>query len=240
MRPELKVDQELDALRTELRQLRARVEAGLHATSDETLTRQWVTQAQLRAEQLDKELRQKAQEGRKERNRTANARHVEKAKTQEKPHTYGPGDLVFVQSLGMEGDLLSPPDSSGQVEVQLGAFKTRVPVSSITLRKAAAQVAADNAAAPSMVRYQPSVPKNAPPLEYDFRGWRAEAAIEEMDRRLDEASVAGMPFLRVIHGKGTGALRKALRDYFKTHPAVREVETAPMEQGGEGVTIVRL
>jgi len=63
---------------------------------------------------------------------------------------------------------------------------------------------------------------------------------EEMDRRLDEATVAGMPFLRVIHGKGTGALRKALRDYFQGHPAVKDVETAPLEQGGEGVTIVRL
>jgi DNA mismatch repair protein MutS2 len=236
----LKVEQELDTLRAELRQLRARVEAGLHATSDETLSRQWVTQAQLRAEQLEKELRQKAQEGRKERHRTTHARHTEKVKTEEKPHTYGPGDLVFVQSLGMEGDLLSAPDSSGQVEVQLGAFKTRVPAANVTLRKAAAQVARDNAAAPSMVRYQPAVAKAPPPLEYDFRGWRAEAAIEEMDRRLDEAAVAGMPFLRVIHGKGTGALRKALREYFKGHPAIREVETAPIDQGGEGVTIVRL
>jgi DNA mismatch repair protein MutS2 len=115
-----------------------------------------------------------------------------------------------------------------------------VPVANITLRKAAAQVARDNAASTNSVRYQPAVPKTPPPLEYDFRGWRAEAAIEEMDRRLDEAAVAGMPFLRVIHGKGTGALRKALRDYFKGHPAVREVETAPIEQGGEGVTIVKL
>ncbi len=84
------------------------------------------------------------------------------------------------------------------------------------------------------------MPTAAPPLEYDFRGWRAEEAIEEMDRRLDEATVAGMPFLRVIHGKGTGALRKALRDFFRSHPAVKEIETAPLEQGGEGVTIIRL
>jgi DNA mismatch repair protein MutS2 len=194
----------------------------------------------LRAEQLEKELRQKAQEGRKERNRAAHTRHTEKARTEEKSHIFASGDLVFVESLGMEGTLLSSPDSSGQVEVQLGAFKTRVPIANITLRKAAAQVAADHAASSTTVRYQPSVPKAPPPLEYDFRGWRAEAAIEEMDRRLDEAAVAGMPFLRIIHGKGTGALRKALRDYFKTHPAVREVETAPIEQGGDGVTIVKL
>ena len=44
-----------------------------------------------------------------------------------------------------------------------------------------------------------------------------------------------MPFLRIIHGKGTGALRQALREYLNGHPAIRDVETAPMEQGG-GVT----
>lgn len=237
----VRVEQELETLRTELRQLRARVEAGLHATSDETLTRQWVTQAQIRAEQMDKELRLKSQEQRKERNRTQHVRQTQAQKAQpDKTHVYGPGDLVFVNSLGAEGDIISAPDHAGQLEVQVGAFKMRVPTAGITLRKPAVQVARENAAQPSMVRYMPSVPKEAPPLEYDFRGWRAEAAIEELDRRLDEASVAGMPFLRIIHGKGTGALRKAVRDYLSKHPVVKEVETAPQEQGGEGVTIVRL
>jgi DNA mismatch repair protein MutS2 len=234
-----RVEQELETLRTELRQLRGRVEAGLHATSDETLTRQWVTQAQLRAEQMDKELRARSQEQRKERNRTQHVRQTQKAQP-DKPHTYGPGDLVFVNSLGAEGDVISAPDQGGQIEVQVGAFKMRVPTEGIALRKPAVQVARENAAQPSMVRYMPSVPKQAPPLVYDFRGWRAEAVIEELDRRLDEASVAGMPFLRIIHGKGTGALRKAVREYQNNHPVVSEVETAPLEQGGEGVTIVRL
>ena len=237
----LRVEQELETVRTELRQLRGRVEAGLNATSDETLTRQWVTEAQLRAEQLDKELRLKSQEQRKERNRTQHVRQTQKVQRDDaRPHVYGPGDLVFVKSLGSEGDVLSSPDTGGQLEVQVGAFKMRVPTTGVTLRKPAVQVARDNAAQPSMVRYMPSLPKEAPPLEYDFRGWRAEAAIEELDRRLDEASVAGMPFLRIIHGKGTGALRKAVREYLSKHPIVKELETAPQEQGGEGVTIVRL
>ena len=148
----------------------------------------------------------------------------------------GPGDVVFVQSMGAEGDVLSRADSSGQVEVQVGAFKMRVPASSLTLRRTA-RPPRQPASRPQPLRpcsIRPIGPKAAPPLEYDFRGWRAEEAIEEMDRRLDEAAVAGMPFLRVIHGKGTGALRKALRDYFQSHPAVKEIETAPAEQGGEG------
>jgi len=233
----------VEDLRNDLRRLRGRVEAGLAATSDETLTRQWINEAQARAEAMDKELRARGQEQRKERNRASSQRRAA-AKSSEaaRPHVLGPGDVVFVQSMGSEGDVLSRADSNGQVEVQVGAFKMRVPVSSVTLRRTAqaATTARELASARSPIIYSTSAPKAAPPLEYDFRGWRAEEAIEEMDRRLDEAAVAGMPFLRVIHGKGTGALRKALRDYFQSHPAVKEVETAPQEQGGEGVTIVKL
>jgi len=237
------MERELEDLRTELRRLRGRVEAGLAATSDESLTRQWVTDAQAQAEAMDKQLRARSQEQRKEHNRASGQRRAA-AKAQEaaKPHVLGPGDVVFVQSMGAEGDVLGRADSSGQVEVQVGAFKMRVPATSLTLRHTAQAVTAarEMAAAGAPVLYSTNAPKAAPPLEYDFRGWRAEEAIEEMDRRLDEAAVAGMPFLRVIHGKGTGALRKALRDYFQHHPAVKEIETAPIEQGGEGVTIVKL
>jgi DNA mismatch repair protein MutS2 len=237
------MERELEDLRSELRRLRGRVEAGLAATSDESLTRQWVTEAQSQAEALDKQMRTRSQEQRKEHHRASNQRRAA-AKPAEaaKPHVLGPGDVVFVQSMGAEGDVLSRPDTGGQVEVQVGAFKMRVPTTSLTLRRTAqaASAARETAAAGAPIVYSTSASKAAPPLEYDFRGWRAEEAIEEMDRRLDEAAVAGMPFLRVIHGKGTGALRKALRDYFHNHPAVKEIETAPIEQGGEGVTIVKL
>ncbi len=234
---------ELQALRDELRRLRGRVEAGLIATSDETLTSKWVQEAQIRAQELDKQLATStAQQQRRTRAQRARRPGIVREVTPLKPHTLGPGDTVFVQSLGAEGDELTAPDKAGQVEVQVGAFKMRVPSGDVTLRRTArAESAAREAATTgSMGRYAASAPAVPPPLEYDFRGWRAEAAIEEMDRRLGEAALVGMPFLRVIHGKGTGALRKAMRDFFRTHPLVKEVETAPLEQGGEGVTIVKL
>jgi DNA mismatch repair protein MutS2 len=233
---------ELQALRDELRRLRGRVEAGLAATSDETLTSRWVQEAQLRAQELDKQLATSAsQQQKKARSKVQGSRSKVQSPT-DKPHVLGPGDTVYVQSLGAEGDVLSGVDKAGQVEVQVGAFKMRVPAGDVRLRSTArAESAARDAAnTGSMGRYAPTAPAAPPPLEYDFRGWRAEAAIEEMDRRLGEAALAGMPFLRVIHGKGTGALRKAMRDFFKSHPLVKEVETAPLEQGGEGVTIVKL
>jgi DNA mismatch repair protein MutS2 len=125
--------------------------------------------------------------------------------------------------------------------VQVGAFKMRVPATEVNLRRtASAEAKSREAASAARGMSAPSVPTAAPPMEYDFRGWRAEEAIEEIDRRLDEATLVGMPFLRIIHGKGTGALRKAMRDFLKGHPAVKAVETAPLEAGGEGVTIVKL
>ncbi|HEX9989310.1 MAG TPA: Smr/MutS family protein [Chloroflexia bacterium] len=237
-----RVELELETLRNELRQLRGRVEAGLVATSDETLSRQWLREAQSRTDELDRQLKTRAAQEKKGRTRP----HAKPPANQPaKPHVFGPGDLVYVPSMGMEGELLGQPDSSGQVEVQVGAFKMRVPQANLTLRRTANAATAarqreHEAESGSAGRYATAVPTVAPPLEYDFRGRRAEEAIEEIDRRLNDAALAGMPFLRIIHGKGTGALRKAMRDFFSKHPLVKAVEPAKLEEGGEGVTIVRL
>jgi DNA mismatch repair protein MutS2 len=233
---------ELETLRAELRQLRARVEAGLTATSDETLTRQWVKDAQARSEEMERQLRSKANEQKRARHRPQTTK-TPRTGEPGKPHVYGPGDVVFVQSLSSEGEVLGAPDSSGQVDVQVGAFKMRVPVSNLSLRRTASAASAAREAASAAVARSystPSMPTETPRLEYDYRGWRAEEAIEDLDRRLNDAALVGMPFIRVIHGKGTGALRQAMREYLRKQPIVKEIEPAPVEQGGEGVTIVKL
>jgi DNA mismatch repair protein MutS2 len=236
------LERDLEALRDELRQLRGRIAAGLTASSGETLTRQWAQEAQARAEDLDRQLRAKASQQKRARPHGQPQRGAPRGAEAPRPHVLGPGDTVFVQSLGAEGEVISAPQD-GQVEVQVGAFKMRVPLSGAVLRRTAAvsrDLQREAASTSSLGRYAPTAPAAPPPLEYDFRGWRAEEAIEEIDRRLNEAALSGMPFLRIIHGKGTGALRKAMRDYLGKHSLVKAVETAPIEQGGEGVTIVRL
>ncbi len=77
----------------------------------------------------------------------------------------------------------------------------------------------------------------AVPLELDLRGFRAEEIEDAVDPYLQEAALAGMPMVRIIHGKGTGVLRQVVRDLLKRHPLVRAWAPAPMEQGGEGVTL---
>jgi DNA mismatch repair protein MutS2 len=78
------------------------------------------------------------------------------------------------------------------------------------------------------------------PLQLDLRGARAEEALAELDRYLNHAAVAGYDRVRVVHGKGTGALRNAVRETLATHPLVREHSPAAANEGGDGATIVRL
>ena len=80
----------------------------------------------------------------------------------------------------------------------------------------------------------------APPLDLNIRGRTVEEGLEELERRLDAAYLAGMPFVRVIHGKGTGRLREAIRQALKDNPYVSSFEPGKAGEGGDGVTVVRL
>jgi DNA mismatch repair protein MutS2 len=77
-------------------------------------------------------------------------------------------------------------------------------------------------------------------LEIDLRGLRVDDGLDELERQLDAAYLAGMPFVRIIHGKGTGAMKKAVREALQTNPHVKRFEGGKDEEGGEGVTIAFL
>jgi DNA mismatch repair protein MutS2 len=74
----------------------------------------------------------------------------------------------------------------------------------------------------------------------DLRGQRVDAALEQLDAYLDEALLAGLDQVRIIHGAGTGALRRALRERLAEHPRVREARAGRREEGGDGATVVEL
>src|SRR4030042_937312 len=87
----------------------------------------------------------------------------------------------------------------------------------------------------------PSAPlPAAPPLEIDLRGRLVDEALDELERHLDAAYLAGTPFLRIIHGKGTGRLREGIRQALRGNPYVRSFEAGTDGEGGGGVTFVRL
>jgi len=76
--------------------------------------------------------------------------------------------------------------------------------------------------------------------QLDMRGWRVEDALEELETYLNDAVMSGVSSVRILHGKGTGALRAAVREHLARHPLVQSSEPAPQREGGDGVTIVKL
>jgi DNA mismatch repair protein MutS2 len=80
----------------------------------------------------------------------------------------------------------------------------------------------------------------SPGMELDLRGKRADEALTDLDRFLDAAFLAGLPFVRIIHGKGTGKLREVVRQTLHSHPHVRSFEGGGDKEGGEGVTVAKL
>ncbi|MDE3193226.1 MAG: endonuclease MutS2 [Chloroflexota bacterium] len=143
------------------------------------------------------------------------------------------GSSVLVEGLSEPGTLVSI-DERGLAEVAAGALRLRVPARE--LREAPVPEAAPVRSARADVRGSAA----DVPLQLDIRGARAEEAIAAVDRYLNDAAVAGYERVRIVHGKGTGALRAAVRTALAQHPLVRDVATAGRSEGGDGATIVTL
>jgi DNA mismatch repair protein MutS2 len=77
-------------------------------------------------------------------------------------------------------------------------------------------------------------------MELDLRGQRAEDALDALDRYLESAYLAGLPFVRVIHGKGTGRLRLVVREALRHSLHVKSFEMGQENEGGDGVTVAKL
>ncbi|MBI5668523.1 MAG: endonuclease MutS2 [Chloroflexi bacterium] len=87
----------------------------------------------------------------------------------------------------------------------------------------------------------PIVPKGqSPGLELDLRGERVDEALKRLETYIDAAYMAGLPFARIIHGKGTGALKKAVRERVENHSLISKVSEAMPQEGGGGVTIIHM
>jgi len=148
------------------------------------------------------------------------------------------GDTVRVLSFGQNAELVGLSADHSEAEVLMGSMRFRVNVDNIerlSKRKAATE---DRAAAAVVMPSYEDRPVVATQL--DMRGWRVEQALEELDTYLNDAAVSGVSSVRIVHGKGTGALRAAVREQLAHHPLVKSYASAPPQEGGDGVTIVKL
>ena len=141
-----------------------------------------------------------------------------------------PGDTIHVRDIPQLGTALTAVGEDGRIEVQFGSLRMKVSVDRI-----------DRIEQPGPSGEKVAVPTGpAVGMELDLRGERAEAALEQMENYLDAAFRGGLPFVRIIHGKGTGALRAAIREALAGHSLVRRFESASPQDGGDGVTIALL
>jgi DNA mismatch repair protein MutS2 len=167
------------------------------------------------------------------------ASHARRVNEPEEETLSGPlaiGDAVYVGSMDQRGELVSLPDASGEVEVQLGALKLRVPANDI-VRLSRRQARSEPVSSVSIPRRADPTPVD---LQIDLRGWRVDEALEEVDAYLNNAVMAGMHQVRLLHGKGTGALRQAIREQLAHHPLVKSFASADPRDGGDGITVVTL
>ena len=143
------------------------------------------------------------------------------------------GDTVLVAGLGVDGEVVEVADEG--VEVQIGHFRVRVRPEDVELRD---QSAASTPPPSEKVISMP--PSPSPGIELHLRGYRVADALPRLEEYLNNAFLAGLPWIRIVHGKGSGALRKAIRDALPGHVLVASFRSGEEEEGGDGVTVVKL
>ncbi len=153
-----------------------------------------------------------------------------------RPFSAKVGEKAIVASLNAEGVITALGESDA--EVQIGAIRVRAKFSDL-LKKRTEDMPKVKAANPSS-SFVFHAPVSVPKMEADLRGLTAEDALDKMERYLEQAYLAGMPFVRIIHGKGAGKLRQVVREALRGHAYIASFEEGGQTEGGEGVTVAKL
>jgi len=214
---------ELEALRTEVRALRRRLQAAAAGPA-----------AQPRLAEL-REVEAEAQ---------ALAENVQARGAPEEEalvrRPWRVGDTVWLPQVRAQGTITALDGE--EAEVQLGRLRVRARTTELEPPKTDGGRGTEDREQPPFVVRRPSsvVRPPSPGLELHLRGQTVDEALAALDRYLNAAYLAGLPWVRIVHGKGTGTLRRAVRRELARHPLVLSYEPAPDEEGGEGVTVVKL
>ncbi|MHB8808155.1 MAG: Smr/MutS family protein, partial [Anaerolineaceae bacterium] len=147
------------------------------------------------------------------------------------------GDRVYVQSLKVDGTARSI--AQDVVEVEIGKMRVKVSTADISRSKTKEKKIDIEIPEISSTRLPISSMKS-PGLECHLRGMRVDDALAELERYLEKAYSAGLPYVRIVHGKGTGTIRQVVQEYLNTSPYVERWELAMRNEGGEGVTVAHL
>jgi len=155
------------------------------------------------------------------------------------------GDRVFVPNLQATGEVIVVEKRAGaphEADVQVGNFRLRLPIRRLELRSKA-QSEASSVPQPAVRVQTKSKTGGASSdslTEIDLRGERVDAGLQRLEGYLDDAYLENLPWVRIIHGKGTGAMRDAVRAALKGHPLVSRYRPGEIGEGDDGVTVANL
>ena len=216
----------------------AQVRETVRAIGDKAVAKKMQRDAALRVAGLRREFSERFQSKVSEHAEANTPKTLTKAERMRTPHV---GDIVRLKQLGLEARIERLLDG-GQMEVSAGRMKMRVPVKDIVEIVAMAQQPADVADKKRSggVRVQGVVDSDYMSSEINVIGRTADEAEGEVDRFVEQAFLAGLPRVRVVHGVGMGILRRTLRDFLRNHPHVASIAEPPYNEGGQGATIVEL
>lgn len=155
-------------------------------------------------------------------------------KSKDAPEDLRPGDRVVIAGLGEEAEVISAPDQKGNIKVQMGILKMDSNIKNVTKIDSSDETRKNI----NKVYNAKKVQSFSPSL--DLRGQRLDEALANVDKYLDDAMLSGLDEVKIIHGMGTGALRKGITDYLKSNRMIGSFRTGNDKEGGFGVTIVSL
>lgn len=159
---------------------------------------------------------------------------IKKSKKLLKDENFKPGDRVFVEGLNQEGFIVEINEKEKEALVSIGIMKINLPLNAMSKVEEASTGAKDS------ISYSTISIEKAKNIEskIDLRGLTLDEAILKVEKYLDDARVAGLPSIMIIHGKGTGILRKGIQDLLKKRKDVKTFRPGNYNEGGIGVTVV--
>ena len=162
-----------------------------------------------------------------------------KPKKTYKPSDFKLGESVKVLSMNLTGTIGSLPDARGNVTVQMGILRSQVNISDLESIEEVSPYAPKrmNRTAKSKIKMSKSLSVSP---EINLLGKTVDEAVAELDKYLDDALLSHLNSVRVVHGKGTGALRKGIHEYLRRQKHVKSYRLAEFGEGDAGVTIVEL
>lgn len=149
------------------------------------------------------------------------------------------GDVVMLKNLNQKVKIVSLPDKNKRLTVDMGSMTMKVKCNELA-------VLDENYKEPAKIQIPGTSFKTYELKKYsmsatlDLRGYRVEEALDEVERYLDQASLANLTPVTIIHGHGTGALKQSVRDFLKTSPYVAKFRPGTDTEGGDGVCIVEI